>query len=324
MSIAPNFQFFFGTPALLSLLFVSPAALLAQTAPVSLGASSHSAQFFPSTPRFTSLALLELPADPRAEPLPDSPGTVASATRTAAGPTESSSRDDPSAGDPIPDDAALDPSPQISGQGSQPSISSKQPMAQPSTAPSYDMTIAPGQTAPRQTVPDKVFGSVRDVASPFSLLGEVISAGYSHGVNGLPNYGTDGGAFAQRFGAAVARGSSQKLFYEGAMASILHEDARYYELGSKQNLFKRAIYAGTRPIIGRTDSGRATPNFALLTAYLGAAALTPVYYPEINHNGTDILRTYGGSLGGAALGDVVTEFLPDVLQFLHLKNVIHP
>ena len=186
------------------------------------------------------------------------------------------------------------------------------------------MSIAPGQVAPHQTVGDKVLGSVRDTVSPFTLIGELISASYSQGTNGLPNYGTDGGAYLQRLGAAVARGTSQDLFYEGVMASVLHEDARYYELGSKQNFFKRLVYAGTRPVITRTDGGRTTPNLALLTGYLGAAALTPVYYPEQNHNGTDVLSTYGGSVGGAAIGDVVTEFLPDVLQFLHLKIVVHP
>ena len=190
----------------------------------------------------------------------------------------------------------------------------------PRAARATDITILPGQIAPRQTVRDKLIGSIRDSYSPFSIGGEVISAGYSHLTNGSPNYGSDGNAFAQRFGAAVARGTSQNLFAEGAMAAILHEDPRYYQLGSSKPFLKRVVYAATRPLITRTDSGKATPNLALLSGYLGAAALTKVYYPPLNQGFGETLITYGGSIGGAAIGDEVSEFLSDTLTFLHLKR----
>lgn len=183
-----------------------------------------------------------------------------------------------------------------------------------------DITVLPGQSAPPQTVRDKMVGSVKDSISPFSLIGETISAGYSHLTNGSPNYGTNAPAFGQRVGASFARGTSQNLFYEGVMASVFHEDPRYYKLGPTHPLFKRVAYAATRPIITRTDSGHLTPNLALLTGYLGAAALTKTYYPDINQGFNQTLQTYGGSIGGAAIGYVVTEFLSDTFQILHLKK----
>ena len=190
----------------------------------------------------------------------------------------------------------------------------------PKDARPTDITILPGQTAPRQTVRDKLVGSVRDSVSPFSIGGELLSAGYSHVTNGSPNYGTNATAFAQRFGASVARGTSQNLFYEGAMAAILHEDPRYYQMGSGHPFFKRVVYSATRPVLTRTDGGSSTPNFALLSGYLGAAALTKVYYPQPNQGFNETLITYGGSIGGAAIGYVVSEFLSDTLQVLHLKK----
>ncbi len=183
------------------------------------------------------------------------------------------------------------------------------------------MTVGAGQTAPPQTVSDKFVGSIKESVSPFSLAGAVISAGYSHLTNGSPNYGTNSPAFAQRLGASVARGASQNIFAEGVMASILREDPRYYQLGSTHTIVQRAVYAGTRPLITRTDSGRKIPNFALLSGYLGAAALTEVYYPEPNKGFSQVMQTYGSSVGGAALGYVVTEFLPGVLQAVHLKKI---
>ena len=155
---------------------------------------------------------------------------------------------------------------------------------------------------------------------PTAFLGEAVSGGYSHLRNGSPNYGTNSTAYAQRFGAAVARGTSQKLFSDGATAAIFHEDPRYYVLGPGHSLVKRLSSAAIRPLISRTDGGRTTPNLALLTGYLGAAALTKVYYPQPNQGFSATLQTYGGSIGGAALGFVVAEFYPDALKVLHLKK----
>ena len=170
---------------------------------------------------------------------------------------------------------------------------------------------------------DKLVGSLRDSVSPFSIAGEVISASYSQGVDSSPNYGRDFGAFGERVGASVARGTSQNIFSEGVLAAVLHEDPRYYQLGSKQNFFKRVVYAGTRPVIGRTDGGHSTINLSILGGYLGAAALAQTYYPERNQGLSNVMQTWGTGIGGNAIGDEVTEFLPDVLQFLHLKKVNH-
>ena len=183
-----------------------------------------------------------------------------------------------------------------------------------------DLTVLAGQTAEHQNVRDKVIESARNSISPFSIGGEFIAASYSELTNRSPNYGTGSGPFAQRFGASVARGTSQRLFSDGIMCSVLREDPRYYQMGGGHFFLKRVIYAGTRPLITRTDSGKSSPNFALLSGYLGASALTKVYYPPPNQGFSQTMQTFGGSLGGAALGYLTSEFLPDALEFLRLKK----
>ena len=194
------------------------------------------------------------------------------------------------------------------------------PSAKTTSSPT-DISVRPGEIAPRQTVRDKLVGSVKDSVSPFSIGGEIISAGYSHLTNGSPNFGRNAPAFGQRVGASVARGTSQNLFSEGVLSALLHEDPRYYQMGSSKPFFKRAVYAGTRPLITRTDAGRPTPNLALLGGYFGAAALTKTYYPDINQGFSQTLQTYGGSIGGSAIGFVVSEFLGETLQVLHLTKL---
>jgi hypothetical protein len=95
------------------------------------------------------------------------------------------------------------------------------------------------------------------------------------------------------------------------MASALHEDPRYYRLGPDRNPALRIIYAITRPLITRTDSGNYSPNLSLMTGTLGGAALTNAYYPSIDHGGRQTLKVFGGSMGGEALSDMIREFFGD-------------
>jgi hypothetical protein len=184
-------------------------------------------------------------------------------------------------------------------------------------APRYSMTISPGFQARPWTAHDKFIGGMIDVVSPLSLAGDVLSAAYSDLTDGEPNYGTNADAIGKRIGATFLRDGTETFFAESIMAPVLHEDPRYYVEGPRYNFFHRTLYAATRPIITRTDSGHTTLNGAVLIGYAGASALSYTYYPEINKNFKDTASTFGGSLAGAAIGDFVVEFIGDVF---HHKN----
>jgi hypothetical protein len=186
-----------------------------------------------------------------------------------------------------------------------------------STSPEASHTqkyIEPGQTAPTISAGDKVALGLRDAFSLFSAAGWIASAGYEQLVNGSPNYGTDRGAFGQRLGASAIRDVTEGVFSDSIMSPILHEDPRYYRLGPSHNFFARVIYAGTRPIITRTDGGHMTPNLAQLAGNAGGSALTNAYYPQLNRGFTQTAETFGGSVGGSAIGDLVSEFYDDVFH----------
>ncbi len=190
----------------------------------------------------------------------------------------------------------------------------------PPVADSFDKYILPGQQAPALHARDKFILGVRDAVSPLSAIGWLASAGYEQGVNGSPNYGQTGTGFAQRLGASAARASSEGIFGDSILAPLLHEDPRYYQLGRGHSFVRRLVYSGTRGLITRTDGGHTTVNLANLGGNLGGAALTNLYYPSLNTSFSETAKTFGGSVGGSALGFVVSEFLSDTLQFLHLKD----
>jgi hypothetical protein len=191
------------------------------------------------------------------------------------------------------------------------------PMPQASTTQKY---IAPGQAAPILTANDKVLLGLRDAFSPFAASGWLATAGYEQLLNGSPNYGTNLGAFGQRLGSSAIRNASEGIFTDSVMSPLLREDPRYYRLGPTHNFFVRLVYAGTRPLITRTDRGNLSPNLALLSGTLGGAALTNLYYPQLNCGPAQTMETFGTSIGGAALGDVISEFYADLMQRIHSQS----
>jgi hypothetical protein len=161
---------------------------------------------------------------------------------------------------------------------------------------------------------------LRESVTPYSVIGWFVSAGWSHLVDSSPNYGTNSEAFAKRLGAAAALASSRNIFSDSILGPVFHQDTRYYQLGKEHSLIHRAIYAGTRPIIGKTDGGRTIPNYAFLLATGGSSGLTVTYYPEQNTSGSEVAKTFGSSLGGAAVGALINEFGGDIIQGLHLTR----
>jgi hypothetical protein len=183
-----------------------------------------------------------------------------------------------------------------------------------------DMTILPGETSHPLTPHGKVVLGLRESVSIFSILGWSSSAGYSHLVDGIPNYGTDKAAFGERLGATALRNVSESIFSVSLFAPLLHEDPRYFELGPDHNVAKRVVYAASRSLITKTDSGHASVNFSLFAGNLLGSALTNAYYPERNRGFGQTMQTFGTSIGGSAFGFVVTEFLNETLVAAHLKK----
>jgi hypothetical protein len=220
--------------------------------------------------------------------IPDSPGFLFSSSSNS----------------PDPDNASFDPVPKPDFKHS----------------PHLHLTVYQGEIAAPMTVSDKVKGGLKNSVSLFSMTGWLASAGYEQLTNGSPNYGTDAGAFGQRLGIGAIHGISNGVFSNSLFAPIFHQDPRYYVMGSGHPFLKRLVYATSRCIISRTDSGHSMPNYALFAGNAAGAALTVTYYPAQNTTFSQVTRTFGTSLVGSAFGFVVDEFLVDALVDLHLKK----
>jgi hypothetical protein len=211
------------------------------------------------------------------------------------------------------------PSSSLAAAGSNASASSivGVQVASPGETPKTQKHIGAGQVAPHLDPADKMILGVRSAFSPFAVLGWFTAAGYEQVRDSSPDYGSDRGAFGERLGAAVIRDTTEGVMSDGVMASLLHEDPRYYRLGPSRSLPVRLLYAVSRPVMTRTDRGTASPNFALVSGTLAGAALTNAYYPPENRGAGQTFHTFGASLGGEAVADIAREFFGGVAGLFH-------
>ncbi|HEV2575851.1 MAG TPA: hypothetical protein VGU25_01455 [Acidobacteriaceae bacterium] len=188
-------------------------------------------------------------------------------------------------------------------------------------APMFSRVIPAGMATPQIHKWDKITLATRNLYSATSIASFVASAGWDQLTNGQPNYGTNSKAFGQRVGAAVIRDSSQAFLSNGPFAVWLHQDPRYFALGSQHSIPKRAWYAVTRALVTRDSTdGHAVVNTSLILGQAAGTALNNLYYPKSNRNFHDNIAGFGGSMGGAALSFALDEFTSDLLRAVRLKH----
>ena len=217
------------------------------------------------------------------------------------------------------------PQPQKAKETQKPLVAAE-PRTVPATtnmplAPMYSRVIPAGMAVPQIHKWEKITLATRNLYSLTSFASFFVSAGWDQLTNGQPNYGTDRGAFGERLGAAAIRDTSQAFLSNGPFAVWLHQDPRYFALGSHYSIPRRAWYAITRPLVTRDSTdGHAVFNTSLILGQAAGTALNNLYYPKDNRNFQDNIAGFGGSMGGAALSCVMDEFTSDLLRVVRLRH----
>jgi len=186
--------------------------------------------------------------------------------------------------------------------------------------PNYETVSDPYQQVTALTVKQKFKLFAKETFDPFTGAAAAAGAAISQTDNDDPKYGYGGRAYAQRFGAAVADITSQNFFQDAVLASLLHEDPRYFRIGPEYSFWHRMGHAISRAVITRTDSGKRTFDYAGILGMGMGIGLSNAYYPAASVNGTEVAKRFGTSLAASALYSILPEFWPDIRQkFFHRK-----
>ncbi len=152
----------------------------------------------------------------------------------------------------------------------------------------------------------------KETVDPFNVANALVGAVFSQADNETPAYGRGGAAFAKRFAAANADFATQNFFSAGVFAVMLHQDPRYFRMGPKAGILKRVGYSISRLAVARQDSGRSAFNASNFLGMGFGIAASNAYYPEPSRRGTVMYNRLTTSLTGGVIGNLMSEFWPDI------------
>jgi hypothetical protein len=147
----------------------------------------------------------------------------------------------------------------------------------------------------------------KGLTHPTFFAFEGLWAGVEQGAH-MTDYRQGARGYGERFGANLASGSSEALFANAILPSLLHQDPRYFYRGSGTK-GSRAWHAIAAPFVCQGDNGKAQPNYSQLGGSLISAGLSNTYYPDSQRGPGLVFTNFGTSIGlHVALG-LAQEFL---------------
>jgi hypothetical protein len=186
--------------------------------------------------------------------------------------------------------------------------------------PNYLTVENPQQRVHPLSVKQKFALFAKETFDPFTGAAAAAGAALSQIDNDDPKYGRGAGPYAQRFGAAVADITTQNFFSDAVLASLLHEDPRYFRRGPEFGVWYRVGYALSRVVVTRTDAGGERFNYSGVGGIGMGIALSNAYYPDASVSGKEVASRFATSFAANALGNLLPEFWPDFHEkFFHRK-----
>ena len=161
---------------------------------------------------------------------------------------------------------------------------------------------------------------VRDSISIFNVVGSGMAAGISQARDTQSGYGQGAEGYFKRFGASMTYGASNNFFGTFLIASLLHEDPRYFVKDSG-SFGERVRYAATRVVVTRSDRGGHVINWAGLLGPLAGAALANTYLPADSQGVGNTFSRWGITLGATAGTNLLREYWPTINKKLRLPKM---
>ena len=172
-------------------------------------------------------------------------------------------------------------------------------------------SVSDAQSFPFRTTRERWNYFVHETVSPLTLGGSTFNAAFSQVTNTDPKYGVDSVAFGKRFGASIADIVSQNFFGDFVVASVFHEDPRYFRMGERHSLKYRAGYAISRALVIRNYRGRNTFNFDNVLGSALSAGFSNLYYPAASRTGSATLIHFVIDIADNGFVNLAPEFWPD-------------
>jgi hypothetical protein len=130
--------------------------------------------------------------------------------------------------------------------------------------------------------------------------------------NSNPSFGQGTAGYFRRFGTSSGDQIIGNMMTEGIVPSLIHQDPRYFRLGSTEGTKKhRLVYALESIIVARMDTGKKSFNFSEWGGNAITASIGNAYYPD-GRSASGTAQRLLIFCGTDAFSNVLKEFWPDV------------
>ena len=148
-----------------------------------------------------------------------------------------------------------------------------------------------------------------ELMDPTTPLFAAAVAGVEQAGGAFSGYGPGLSGYGKRFGAALADTASSTLLRDSVYPALLHQDPRYYYLGTGTILHRTGYAIGTA-VVCKGDNGKWQTNYSGILGSLSAGALANLYYAPSDRHGAALTFENGLlSVAGAAIVHLVQEFV---------------
>ena len=153
---------------------------------------------------------------------------------------------------------------------------------------------------------------------PRALIGSVAYAGLLQEADFPREWGQGSLGYSKRLGSTLAYSGLRNALAFG-LDTTLHQDPRYYPSVDK-GFWRRTKHAFRGTILTRTDSGKETVATWRLGSGYAATFISNEWYPDRLNTVKLGLAQGTAQIGFDLLGNMATEFWPDIKKLLHPKR----
>ncbi len=164
----------------------------------------------------------------------------------------------------------------------------------------------------------KAYLAFHNFTDPFNAATVVASSAFGIAINSHSGFGPGIRGTAYLTGVTYSQDGIGELFGTWLIPSLTHEDPHYRRLPNA-SFKRRVLHAASRTFIAQHDDGSLMPNYATLLTYPIAIELSNLYVPGVQTNGRATTSRIITGYATDPIGNIITEFLPDVAKRVHIR-----
>jgi hypothetical protein len=163
--------------------------------------------------------------------------------------------------------------------------------------------------------------AIKNFSDPLNIAGTALDSAISTATSSSNSgFGTGWPGFGRRFGMSMSDEALSEFFSTYLVSTLAHQDPHYHRDPSSST-GKRIVYALSRVVISRSDSGKPMFNFAEFVGTTASSLVESSYHFERDESPGAVSSRIFVSIGSDAGWNLMNEFLPDIARHLNPRFI---